>query len=169
MDYFERSMNIRREILGREDILDAAGNAFRDREDSCFNAGGSVNLYRVGKLESGFHVALRLYRYDMDEGQFPWKKQARNMEQYCHNAEFVEARGDNVPSFCVGATDGTLVGIFTEDISNGGDLEVKHHPDQDFALVGLDDRKVFIDMDYQFRFTPGIEKKYFTFSNIIRA
>lgn len=167
MNYLEKSQQIKQEISGDSRLLDIARNSFNEQIEP-FSFGGTVNLYAIGQIPSGLYVALRSLRTDMAEGKGTLEQQMRLMEYYCQNAENLDASRQLVPRFCIGVVYGNRAGIFTEDLSNAGTQTVEHHPDNDSALVGSDKRKVYVDIDWLFRATPGLEIKYFLDKNLIR-
>lgn len=167
MDYIDKSQIVKNEILSAPTLLDTARNAF-DKKFEAFGWGGTVELYHIGRLSSGLHVALRAFRTDVQEGQNDLEGQMRLMEYYCQNAEHLYSKNEPVPEFCVGVIKGNKAGILTEDLSAGDTQEVEHHPDNDYALVGAEKRKVFFDIDGLFRFIPGLEHKYFLDDKVIR-
>lgn len=90
--YFETSQRVKREIASLESMLEKARQAF-DGQQEYMAAGGSVKLYAMGALPSGFYVALRIFRKDMPEGQYDLNFQKKLMEQYCKNAEDLHSDG----------------------------------------------------------------------------
>ena len=146
--YLEHSQGVKREIERNPKILDAARKAFRGEAES-FAFGGTVNLYRVGRLKSGMYVALRAFRIDVDEGMQSAETQAKNMEIYCQNAEDIQSLGENVPVFCVGVMHGEKAGILTEDLTANGQKGFEHRPADAYGFVvdGESRRKVFVDLD----------------------
>lgn len=167
MEYIDKSQIVKKEIISESMLLDVVRNAF-DQKFEAFGRGGTVELYRIGRLPSGFHIALRLFRTDIEEGQRNLETQMRLMELYCQNAEHLYSRNEPVPDFCVGVIKGNKAGILTEDLSAGGTTEVEHNQDNNYALVGAERRKVFVDIDGLFRFIPGLEHKYFLDDTVIK-
>lgn len=167
MQYFEKSQKIKLEILKDNNLLNTARSAF-DEKIEPFSFGGTVNLYFIGRIPSGKYVALRVFRNNLPEGQESLERQIKLMEYYCQNAEYLDDSLESVPEFCIGAVKGNKAGIFTEDLSNGGSQEIKHCPDNDYALVGPQKRKVFVDIDSCFRAPLNIKIKYFLNKNLIR-
>ncbi len=170
MGYFEKSQIVKEEILSLPTLLDTARDAFDERIEE-FTSGGTVNLYRVGKLPSGLHVALRAFRTDVQEGRNPLGYQMELMEYYCQNAEYLSGHSysdwEPVPEFCVGVVYGEKAGIFTQDLSAGGTEKIETHAGNDYVLVGAEKRKVFVDIDNFFRDMLDLELKYFSGDNFI--
>lgn len=169
MDYFRRSQNVRLEILANDRILTQAKEAFHGKIEE-FGWGSTVNLYRVGVLSSGLYVAMRTFRRDGNFEKDKLDAQKKTLEQYCLNAEELDAEGKNVPTFCVGVVYGRRAAIFTEDVTDDGREEFEHNPDSAFAFVGegTNRRKVYIDIDHCFKFRPGSEAKYFLNNHVIK-
>jgi len=167
MNYIERSQQVKQEILSNPKFLNVARSAFNE-EIEPFAFGGTVHLYQIGQLPSGLHLALRAFRTDVAEGQRDLEGQMKGMEYYCQNADYLHSQENEVPKFCIGIINSSKAGILTEDLSNGGAQEFQHHPDNDYALVGADKRKVFVDIDGLFRFIPGLKLKYFSGKHLIR-
>ena len=93
------------------------------------------------------------------------------MEYYCQNAEELAAEEEPVTAFCIGVFCGNSAGIITEDLTANGQYPVEHHPDDDhgFVVQGNQRRKVFIDIDFQFRRRFGTTRKtkYFSDKNVL--
>ena len=87
----------------------------------------------------------------------------RAMEHYCQNAEYLHGEGKPVPAFCVGVTLDGDAGIITEDVTAGGEFELEHPPESAIAYVvdGKAKREVYLDIDGTYRFTWGMETRYF--------
>ncbi len=168
MDYFDLSQKVRTEIETASALLDVTKSAF-DCDVKEFSFGGTVNLFYIGKLSSGLHVALRAYRPDMPEGQRDLDFQVFGMEIFCQNAEYLHSQGKGVPAFCVGVTYDGKAGILTEDLTANGQLGLDHHPDKDYGFVGEggDRRKVFVDIDFQYRWDRNTADKFFLSENRI--
>ena len=166
MNYLERSQKAKIEILNNNRLIDIARNAFDERIKP-FSIGGTVNLYSIGKI-SDMYVALRIFRTDRTEGKFDLERQMDLMEHYCQNAEYLDASNQLVPRFCIGAIFGNKAAIFTEDLSNGWNQEILHHPDKVYALVGPEQKIVYVDIDWLFRAPSNLEIKYFLNENLIR-
>ena len=168
MVYFEYSQDIRQQLLSERDMLTQAKKAFNGEIEK-FSFGGTVDLYRVGKLPSGFYVALRVFRQDRHFSGSSLGKQKSLLEDYCQNAEELNSEGKEVPKFCVGAVYGQRAGIFTEDLTAGGTQNFEHYPDYDFAWVGEGEnrRKVFVDIDYLFKHRED-KPKYFLEERLIQ-
>lgn len=168
MKYFERSRAIRGDILSQLSLLNMARDTYKGNIEP-FTFGGTVNIYHVGILPSGLHVALRAFRTEMPEGKkgLEWEKRA--FEAYCRNAEDLSEEGEGVPDFCVGVIFGQHAGIFTEDLTRGDTSEFESHPDNEYVFVGPERRKVFVDIDYLFRekLLKIKELKYFLDSNLV--
>lgn len=166
MNYFDYSQAIRNKIAASPQILEKTRGAFEDRFEP-FTAGGTVNLYFLGRLESGLYVALRTWRKEMLEGKLPFEKRKKNLEIYCRNAEDLSDKGENVPCFCVGVIYKNSVGIFTEDLTAGETKVVTHYPDNDYGFVN--DKKIWIDIDYLFNSKHlGAPLSYFAEDHIIQ-
>lgn len=169
MRYFEHSQDIRRKLLSEEDMLTKAKRAFNgDIEE--FSFGSTVNLYRIGKLPSGFYVALRVFRKDGNFGKSSLDMQKSLLEDYCQNAEELDSEGKEVPKFCIGTVYGRKAGIFTQDLTADGTENFEHYPAYDFAWVGegTNRRKVFVDIDHLFKHRWEKKPKYFLKKHLIR-
>ena len=167
-DYFNKSQLVRISIERTPELIEITRTCFNGKMEP-FASGGTVNLYHLGTLPSGLHVALRAFRTSVPEGKYDLEDQMRLMEHYCQNAEHLYSTGKSVPIFCVGVVSGEQASIFTEDLSKGGTQEVRHHPDNNYALVGAEKRKVFVDIDGLFRKIPGLELKYFLNENKVNV
>lgn len=167
MDYIERSQLMKPGIISDSELLNSARRGF-DEEIEPFSFGGTVNLYHVGILPSGLHVALRAFRPEMPEGRNSLTRQTQSMENFCQNAEHLDSEGEPVPAFCIGVVYKHMAGIFTEDLSAGETQEVDHDLEQPYALVGDEERKVFVDVDELFRLLLDLEPKYFLDENVVR-
>ena len=167
MDYIEKSQQVKQEILSNPKFLNITRSALNE-EIEPFAFGGTVHLYQIGQLPSGLHLALRAFRTDVAEGQRDLESQMREMEHYCQNADYLHSHGDEVPKFCIGVINSSKAGILTEDLSNGRTQEFQHHPDNDYAFVGTNKRKVFVDIDGLFRFIPRLKLKYFSNEHLIK-
>jgi len=167
MSYIDGSQSVKDELLSAPTLLDIVGKAFNEKIEP-FAFGGTVHLYRMGRLSSGIHVALRAFRTDVQEGKNDLESQMKLMEYYCQNAEHLYSKNEPVPEFCIGIINGNKAGILTEDLSAGDTEEVDHHPDNDYALVGVEKRKVYVDIDGLYRFIPGLELKYFLEDKVIK-
>lgn len=169
MAYFEHSQEIRQKILLEGNILTQAKRAFNEEIEE-FSFGSTVNLYRIGKLPSGFYVALRVFRKDGHFGGSFLGTQKSLLEDYCQNAEELNSEGKEVPKFCVGTVYGKRAGIFTEDLTANGTQHFEHYPDYDFAWVGegTNRRKVFVDIDHLFKHRREDKPKYFLKKHLIR-
>ena len=167
MSYLDNSQRVKKEIVSAPSLVDIARKAFNQSIEP-FSFGGTVNLYHIGKLSAGIHVALRVLRTDVEEGKKNLESQMTLMEYYCQNAEHLYSKQEPVPEFCVGVISGKKTGIFTEDLTRGDTQEVLHDPDNAYAFVGANRRKVFIDIDGVFRYIPELELKYFLEDKLIR-
>jgi len=169
MNYADISKKVKQELLLSPVLLDVTRHAF-DEKSEPFSFGGTVNLYQIGQLPSGLHVALRAFRPEQPEGKKSLERQMKNMEYYCYHAETLFDEKQPVPAFCVGVIYMNKAGILTEDLTCGGTQEVFHHPDDEFGFVGPEKRKVFIDIDYMFRMNPfgGPQSKYFLDDMVIK-
>ncbi len=148
-NYFENSQSVKNEMERRPDLLQITRDCFAERIKE-FSFGSTVNLYRVGRLESGVYVALRRFRHEGIEGHFDLIIKMRYFDMYCQNAEELYSRGESVPEFCVGVTFGNDAGILTEDLTSNGEVEFEHHPDHNFGFVIKGDikKRVLVDIDY---------------------
>src|SRR3989338_7680205 len=93
MDYFERSQQVRREILRQPELLDAARLALTEKIES-FASGSTTHIYWIGELESGVHVAMRKFKKgildSIDEVTLS-SDGIRHLETYCQNAEELDS------------------------------------------------------------------------------
>ena len=170
-EYFENSQLVRREIESRPDLKNKITMCL-DNKIEPFSFGGTVNLYRVGKLKSGLYIALRRFRSEMPEGMSTFNNKRKMMEAYCQNAERLKNEGEEVPNFCVGAVNNNDAAILTEDLTSNGKVIFEHHPDTAFGFIIKDEarRKVWVDIDYLYgdiRKNRNPEIKYFSNGEII--
>lgn len=164
MTYFDKSQDAKRSFTPQ--ILDMGRDAFAGNIEP-FGFGG-VHLYRTGRTSSGLYVALRVFRQDMPESEFSLRRQIKLFENYCLNAEELDSEGKEVPGFCIGVICGRRAGIFTEDMTAGGSIDLEHPPDMPFAYVGTERRIVYIDIDGVFRKKDVDSLKYFSLGNRFR-
>ncbi len=160
--YFENSQSIKKEIESRLDLKNKITMCLDDKIEP-FSFGGTVNLYRIGKLKSGLYIALRRFRPEMVEGRNDLNTKKKGMEIYCQNAERLKNEGEEVPQFCVGVVNGNDAGILTEDLTLGGKFDFDHFPDMDFGFVvdGTNRRKVWVDIDHLFSSELGHNRNYY--------
>ena len=169
MEYFERSQEVRKEILSEDGLLTQAKRAFNSEYEE-FGWGSTVDLFRIGTLPSGLYVAMRVFRKDGHFGDSSVENQKRLLEDYCQNAEELDSEGKEVPKFCVGVVYRNRAGIFTEDLTAGDTQNFEHYPDYDFAWVGEGEqrRKVYVDIDHLFKHRRDTETKYFLDDHLIQ-
>ena len=150
MNYFEDCQQIKTEIES-SGLLRKVKEAFSGNIVPFAN-GGSVNLYRIGNLESGHHIALRLFKLK-GEGQWELPQQKRLMEYYCQHAEALNEDGYRAPLFTIGVLDPKRAGVITEDLTKGGAVNLEHDPNFPYGWIRErgKDIKVFIDIDYWFQ------------------
>ncbi|MBS3151928.1 hypothetical protein J4230_00805 [Candidatus Woesearchaeota archaeon] len=166
IDYFQESQMVKAKIVLQSEIIYNANEALSGRLEE-FSFGGTVNLYRIGKLESGLYIALRKFRPEMPEGISNLDNKVKKMEAYCQNAGKLRSKNEGVPNFCVGIVNEIDVGILTEDLIANGGFEFDHNPDNEFGFViqGNNRRKVWVDIDHLFgdrKYNRNPEIKYFT-------
>jgi hypothetical protein len=163
--YFEKSQEIKAEIEGRNDILDLTAGAFNGEIEEF--AGAGVDLFRIGKLESGLHLALRVFR---DFNNYKQDLEARFMEHYALNAEKLQGESERVPLACVGAFyRDKKAALITEDLTAGGEFEVEHHSDNAYGFILKPEgkEKVWIDIDAVFSRRDFDEIRYMDLQNSI--
>ncbi|MBI2578326.1 MAG: hypothetical protein HYW26_01300 [Candidatus Aenigmarchaeota archaeon] len=170
MGYFEHSLTVKKEIESGPEMLNTARKAFT-RQSEQFSFGGTVNLYRIGRTPSGLYVALRALRPDTVYGNFDREQQSRLMEIYCQNAERLHDEGKDVPAFCIGTVCGDSVGVITEDLTQGGQVELEHGERDIYGFVfkGDERRKVFVDIDWYYNHIPLSEiiLRYFSEEHVM--
>lgn len=162
--YFEKSQEVRCSFAPQ--ILDEGRAAFAGKVVPF--GFGHVHLYRTGRTTSGLYVALRVFKEGSYESSLPLRSQIEHFENYCLNAEELDAEDKDVPGFCIGVICGRRAGIFTEDMTAGGSQELEHPPDKAFAYVGPDRRIVYIDIDRAFRQKEIKSLKYFALKKKVR-
>lgn len=167
MGYFEISQAVKPQILADSSMLTMARRCFA-AEVEPFRAGGTVNLFYVGRLASGLHVALRAYKPEVEEGRRDLEVQMQFMENYCQNAEELHSQGTPVPGFCVAVVCRQFAGILTEDLTANDTVPYEHYPDFDYAWVGAERKKVFVDIDALFKHRTFIELKYFLEQHLVK-
>ncbi|MBS3051191.1 MAG: hypothetical protein J4400_03500 [Candidatus Aenigmarchaeota archaeon] len=161
--YFGKSQQVKRSFTPQ--ILDKGGAAFAgDIEPFGF---GQVHLYRTGRTSSGLYVALRIFRTEL-YNDWTLCSQIKWFENYCLNAEELDAEGKEVPGFCIGVICDRRAGIFTEDMTAGGSQDLEHPADEAFAYVGPDRRVVYLDIDPVFREKKVESLKYFSLGKMFR-
>lgn len=161
--YFVNSQKVKDEIKSNSSILENVAKAFREETEPF--TGASHDFYRIGMLESGVYVVMRvLPSSGSDIKALSFNGQINLMEQYCQNAEYLSSNGERVPNFCVGALCENKAGILMEDLTANDSVELIHHPDNahGYIVQGSDKIKVFVDIDAQYRFTLDIKKRYFS-------
>jgi len=164
MSYFQDSQRIREEIESQPGLLERVKQAYRG-ELQKFASGSSVDLFRIGRLQSGVHIALRKWNPDLyHNAHMGLHKQIEWMETYCQNAEELAAQGTEVPAFTVGVIRNNIAGILTEDLSAGELYEVvqARYPDPTARVVDNgSSRTVYVDIDPEFRAKEPIKRRYF--------
>lgn len=150
MGYFEHSQSVRKE-LENSSLVSKVREAFQAKFEP-FDVGGTINLYAIGELPSGIHVALRAFRPNMPEGMHDLYRQMQNMDIYCKNAEALIENGYRAPNFSVGVVYHQMAGILLEDISKGGSVPIDRLPIYPYGLIteNGEEVQVFIDIDCMF-------------------
>ena len=125
-EYFQRTLDVKKEILGRPDILTdliADYEAIHEGKNRVktfarkFDAGSTRFLFRAGQLESGIWLAHKVWLGSAAAGRLA-------PENDCQSAEAYFASGKHVPYFSMVVEHKGIASILTEDITQGGALKI---------------------------------------------
>jgi hypothetical protein len=171
MEYFSYSQEVKKKILGCSEMIRAIGRALgcgRGELPELIEAGESNKVYRLGELEAGLWVALRVPIPDKLAQDLVFDR----YEFFCQKAEEEKLSGEEyrVPKFCVGVTGGfdESIGILMEDFTEGGRRSLicgNGFVDAEFADNPKE--KVRLDFDNLYDRAPPI-KRYFKKGNVIQ-
>lgn len=127
--YFELSQEIKKDVLRDHELMNALARHYGLAEGFPLQVigKGSLNtVYSLGKTRNGIYVALREEKTVTQHKTHPncfqsppaglWLKE---QEHYCLTAEKLFSQGKQVPGFCIGVICGMMVGVVTEDLTEG--------------------------------------------------
>ena len=139
-EYFDRTLQVNREVLKRPDVLERLVQDYAalywgaDRGDALdrkIGEGQTRWVFSVGQLSNGLWLAHKVYIGSRVGG--PW-----TLENECQKAEQYFEERDNVPFFSMITKHDGIGSILTEDITHGGELKIY---DDEHVFVWMQPKK----------------------------